>query len=159
MCLGVGNKYDSAVVGNIQPFVGIGCPGVGIFDPFDQVAQPVTGGHPQTECAIDVHPGIVCRANSQTSSNGSKAPRFKVNGGERNNRRCIGVFLKLGFQCGDRDSAIIFHRNADNGVGSDTEITQGAQQGFVVLPDQYANRRAAGQPLSSTDQPLSSSNL
>lgn len=54
---GMGTEGVAAVVGNVEPLVAVGRPGVGRRDPGDEVAGPRVGGRPQTEDPVHVHPG------------------------------------------------------------------------------------------------------
>ncbi len=75
----------------------IGRPGVCFLYSLDQVAKALAGGHPQTECAIDVHPGVVLMGQVADLVEWVDSAAIQIAGGEGNNRRRIGVFLKLGF--------------------------------------------------------------
>jgi len=61
----IGNEGIAAVEGDIEPFVAVGDPGVGVFDAFEEVLESRTDGGPEAEGSVDVNPGVVsfCERN------------------------------------------------------------------------------------------------
>src|SRR5579872_3438764 len=49
----------AAIEGNVEPFVPVGGPGIGLFHALDQVLVSRARGRPETESAVDVNPGAV----------------------------------------------------------------------------------------------------
>ena len=52
----VARQHQAAVIGNVQPLVGIGRPGVGVFDAPGEVRARRSSGGPESEGTIDVYP-------------------------------------------------------------------------------------------------------
>ena len=54
-------RYEgvSAVEGDVEPLVAVGCPGVGGVGSVEEVAEARGGGAPEAEGAVDVDPGAV----------------------------------------------------------------------------------------------------
>src|SRR2546427_11722015 len=59
---GVAHEGETAVIGNVQPLVRVGGPGVRGADALEQVAEARARRGPEAECAVDVHPGVAVRA-------------------------------------------------------------------------------------------------
>ena len=55
---GASNERHAAVIGRVQPFVGVGRPGVRCVESTHPVGQPRRGGRPKAERAIDVNPRV-----------------------------------------------------------------------------------------------------
>ncbi len=98
---GVADKGDAAVVGDVEPLVRVGRPGVGSPDATHLGPVPRRGRRPQSEGAIDVEPAIhapdrvrqglegVARAGVgvPTSTASSRQPDFLSHQGQDNTRR------------------------------------------------------------------------
>src|SRR3970282_2834552 len=54
---GVADQDDAGVVGHVEVLVGVGAPGVGQLHAGGEVGQLRSGGGPETESPVDVHPG------------------------------------------------------------------------------------------------------
>jgi len=52
----VTHESQAAIVGNVQPFVGVGSPGIRVSDSFSEMGAGRGRGGPETERAIDVDP-------------------------------------------------------------------------------------------------------
>ena len=61
--LRVRHERVAAVVGNVEPLVSVGGPGIRELGAAEQVAQVGYGVTPEAHCAIDVHPcsGLLCQ--------------------------------------------------------------------------------------------------
>ena len=57
--VGVGDEGVAGIVGDVEPFVAVGGPGVGGFDAAQEMAEARGGGGPEAEGAVDVDPGAV----------------------------------------------------------------------------------------------------
>ena len=56
---GIGDECVAAVVGNVEPLVPVGGPGVGLVRSGEVVAKVGAGCGPEAEGSVDVDPGVV----------------------------------------------------------------------------------------------------
>ncbi len=56
---GIGYEGVSAIEGDVEPLVAVGCPGVGGLGSAEEVAEAWAGGAPEAEGSVDVDPGAV----------------------------------------------------------------------------------------------------
>ncbi len=54
----VADEGVAAVIGDVEPLVAVGGPGVGLLDPAEEMAVTIGGVEPETEGAVDVDPGV-----------------------------------------------------------------------------------------------------
>jgi hypothetical protein len=66
----VSAEDEARVVGDVQPLVGVGGPGVGLLYPFDEVPQGRASGRPHPERPVHVHPGAGLPRNGADGAKG-----------------------------------------------------------------------------------------
>ncbi len=67
MGLGLGDESVAAVVGNVEPLVAVGGPGVGGFEAAGEAGVARAGGSPESEGAINVNPRTVAARDGDES--------------------------------------------------------------------------------------------
>src|SRR3712207_6943190 len=64
---------SARVIGNVQPLVGVGGPGVGVFYPFCEMPQGWAGGRPEFECPVHMDPDRKSTRLNSSHANTSNA--------------------------------------------------------------------------------------
>ncbi len=68
MGVGLGDERVAAVVGDVEPLMSVGGPGVGGFDAAGEAGVAGTGGSPESERAVNVDPRTVAARDGNESA-------------------------------------------------------------------------------------------
>ncbi len=117
----VGDDRDPAVVGDVEGLVCVGCPGIGIGQPRDEVTQRGGRGGPQAEGAIDVHPRTMPAGNMDRLRERIEGTRVDVASLQADDQRVRRIqFGKHRGQRIDSDSSLLVGR--DEGRRTKTQV-------------------------------------
>ena len=90
MCVWMSNEREAGIERNIEQFVAVGGPGVGVLDAFDEMFVLGAGGGPQAESGVDVDPGLVRVSEGNQLGRAGVALEFALEGGRQHAAKGIG---------------------------------------------------------------------
>src|SRR5437879_10792190 len=118
--LRIANHGDSGIVGHVEPFVAVDCPGVGIARACEKFRVKRGSGSPQTESAIHVNPGTGLACARTNLFSGIECSSVYVSGLDTNDSAII--------QWGKRSrshAALVVSRNRRHTGASQSEQRKG----------------------------------
>ncbi len=121
-------KGVAGVVGDVEPLVAIGTPGVGLVAAAHEVMVSGAGGGPEAECALDVTQGVVTMGERNEGGEvveGSEVEVARLKDDDGGGVRCgEGLLQHFG-----GEAAIFAGRQRDKTAFAHAEETDGAKEG------------------------------
>ena len=140
----VAHDRERAVVGHVEPLVGVERPGVGQLDAGGQVRAAGRGGGPEPERAVDVEPGAVLAADGGDLRERVEGARVHVAGLGADDR---GPVAERVAQRGGVHPALVVGRQADRRVAPEPDDAQRVEDRRVrLLVRDHAHGGRADQP-------------
>ncbi len=125
---GVATEDQPAVVGDVQPLVGVGRPGIGTVMTGDEVGAAGAGGGPETEGAVDVDPGTGIVGFGTELLSGVESAGVHVAGLQAENGS-VGEFRQLR----GHHAALVVDRHPEHPLPAQAQQAQSVEEADVNL--------------------------
>src|SRR5262245_38017363 len=117
----VGDKDKAAIERQVQPFMAIRRPRVGLIGPLEKVAILLTGCHPQAKRAIDMDPGTMLMCDPTCLGKGVEDTSIQIASLQANDSRRIGRVPQGAFELNSIHPAQIVTGHISDRVGPDAK--------------------------------------
>src|SRR6266851_5177832 len=137
--LRIANHGDSGIVGNVEPFVAVDCPGVGIADACEKLPVKRGSGSPQSEGTIHMNPGTSLACARTNLFSGIECSSVDVSGLDTND----SAIVEWGKRFRSHAALIVSGNRGHTGTAKAVKFA-------IVVPVTNPAPQGAGRPKRST---------
>ena len=139
--LGVAHEGQAAVIGNVQPLMGVGGPGIRVVDAGGEVGVVGAGCGPQPESSVHVYPGAGGASAGADFGSWIEGAGVDVAGLHAQDAGRVQLRKLVAAH-----AALAIHRHADHALTTEAEHAQRLdQRGMRFLSDHHLDFRGAEQ--------------